>query len=344
MKTTIGVVGYGYWGSKHVRVLSSLADVDVHVIDADRTRRELAAEAFPGVTIHADLDHALHLLDGVVIATPATSHAGLAELALVSGVHTLVEKPLALSSDDCRALIATSERTGSKLMVGHTFEYNAGIVKVRELMDTGAIGDILYIDTARLNLGLYQSDVSVLWDLGPHDVSILNFLLRSAPTEVTATANAHRGGRHADVATLQLHYGDVGVTAYSRLSWLSPEKVRQVTVVGSRSMCVNDDTSNERIRLFDAGVDTSTGDFQDPPFEYRYGDILSPHVAFVEPLRVEDQHFVDCIRLDKQPSSDGRSGLAVVQTLEAAEYSAASGQSVQVPRLDETPRLQEVAR
>ncbi len=335
MPTAIGVIGYGYWGSKHVRVLSSLPDVDVHVIDADPLRREHARDAFPGATVHADLDDALALLDGVVVATPAASHHSLARRALSMGVHTLVEKPLALNSPDCEDLIRTAERFDAKLMVGHTFEFNAGVWKVRQLIDSGELGDIHYVDTARLNLGLYQSDVSVLWDLGPHDVSILNFLLRSVPTSVTATAVAHRDGSLPDVATLQLRYEHLDITAYSRLSWLDPVKVRRVSVVGSRKMVVNNDTAAERVRLYDAGVEASgpSDRFQDPLLEYRYGDIVSPHVPFDEPLLIEDRHFVDCIRLDKSPETDGQSGLEVVRVLEAAERSIAEGRTVPVREL-----------
>ncbi|MGE4086191.1 MAG: Gfo/Idh/MocA family protein [Vicinamibacterales bacterium] len=328
----VAVVGYGYWGSKHVRVLSSLPEVEVHVVDPDAVRRQHSAQAFPGVEVHRTLEDVVDGLDGAVVATPARSHAALAGRLLELGVATLVEKPLGVSSDECRALIAAAERAGTKLMVGHTFEYNAGVAKVRELIDGGDLGDVLYVETARLNLGLYQQDVSVLWDLGPHDISILNFLLRARPTAVNATARAHRGRGQADVATLELHYGTIGVTAYSRLSWLSPEKVRRVTVVGSRKMCVNNDTSNERVRVYDAGVDEPDAEdrFQDPPFQYRYGDILSPHVAFEEPLLVEDRHFIECIAHDKTPDTDGASGLAVVETLEAAERSIREGRTMAV--------------
>jgi len=331
-RLAIGVVGYGYWGSKHVRVLSSLPDVDVYVIDSKAGRREHARDAFPGAIIHAELNDVIDRLDGVVVATPAASHHDVARFALDRGVHALVEKPLALTTADCSDLIRAADTSNVKLMVGHTFEFNAGIRKVRHLIDSGELGEILYVDTARLNLGLYQSDVNVIWDLGPHDISILNYLLRSVPTSVTATADAHRSEHLADVATLQLRYDELDITAHIRLSWLDPVKVRRVSVVGSRKMVVNNDIAPERIKVYDAGVDASgpADRFQDPPFEYRYGDIVSPHVPFEEPLLLEDRHFVDCIRLDKTPDTDGRSGLAVVQVLEAAERSIAEGRTVPV--------------
>jgi predicted dehydrogenase len=332
MSTSIGVIGYGYWGSKHARVMASLPDVELHVIDGNDIRREYAREAFPNAQVHAHLDEVIDDLDGAVVATPAATHHPLAARLLDAGVHTLVEKPLALSPEHCRDLIARSEMSAVTLMVGHTFEFNAGVRKVRQLIDSGELGEILYIDTARLNLGLYQSDVNVIWDLGPHDVSIVNYLLRSTPSSVTATAEAHRSDHQADVATLQLRYDELGITAYTRLSWLDPVKVRRVNVIGSRKMVVNNDTAAERIRLYDAGVDaTGPADrFQDAPFEYRYGDIVSPHVQFEEPLLVEDRHFLDCIRLGKHPETDGYSGLAVVEVLAAAELSIRDGRTVPV--------------
>jgi predicted dehydrogenase len=332
MSTAIGVLGYGYWGSKHARVVSSLPDVDLHVVDSDEIRRECAREAFPNATVHAHLDEVIDELDGAVVATPAATHHPLAGRLVDAGVHTLVEKPLALCPEHCQDLIDRAEASAVTLMVGHTFEFNAGVRKVRQLIDSGELGDILYIDTARLNLGLYQSDVNVIWDLGPHDVSIVNYLLRSTPSSVTATAEAHRSGHHADVATLQLRYDDLGITAYIRLSWLDPVKVRRVSVIGSRKMVVNNDTADERIRLYDVGVDTTgpAGRFQDAPLEYRYGDIVSPHVQFEEPLLLEDRNFLDCIRLGKQPETDGYSGLAVVEVLAAAERSIREGRTVPV--------------
>jgi predicted dehydrogenase len=333
--TAIGIIGYGYWGSKHARVMASLPDVELHVIDANDLRREYAAEAFANAEVHADLNDVIDRLDGAIIATPAASHHPLAGRLLDAGVHTLVEKPLALSPDHARDLIDRSERSGATLMVGHTFEFNAGVRKVRQLIDSGELGEILYVDTARLNLGLYQSDVNVIWDLGPHDVSITNYLLRSTPSSVTATAEAHRSDHQADVATLQLRYDDLGITAYTRLSWLDPVKVRRVNVIGTKKMVVNNDTATERIRLYDAGVDAAgpADRLQDAPFEYRYGDIVSPHVQFEEPLLVEDRHFLDCIRLGKRPETDGYSGLAVVEVLAAAEQSIREGRTVPVGAL-----------
>jgi predicted dehydrogenase len=325
----IGVVGCGYWGSKHVRVLSALSGVRrVALIDSNpRTQAPLRA-AFPDAAAFPDLHSALPHIDAVVIATPPRSHAALALQALRAGKHVLVEKPLATSVAEARLLIAEAARERQVLMVGHTFEFNAAVRELRRRLDRGELGEIYYLHSARLNLGLYQQDVNVIWDLAPHDVSILNYLLRSSPTRVTAwgSTNAHAGVE--DLAYIRLDYGDVGVTGYIHVSWLDPKKVRQVTVVGSDKMAIyNEQDAEERLRIFDRGVDSQKCD---ParfgwPLSYRYGDIVSPHIRFDEPLAVEDRHFVDCIRNGLTPDTDGWSGLAVVQVLEAADRSLRTG-------------------
>jgi len=327
MQLRVGVVGYGYWGSKHVRVLDSLPEVNVTVIDSDPQRGMHARRTFARVDSAVSLEQELPRLDAVVIATPPRSHVPLAEQALAAGLHVLVEKPLALSTEGCRRLMDASSAADSVLMVGHTFEYNAGIWKLHEIVRSGDLGELLYIDFARLNLGLYQPDVNVIWDLAPHDVSIANLLLGSQPTTVAATAEAHLGGPHEDVAHLQLHYEDIGVTAYIRVSWLDPAKVRRITVVGDRKMCVSNDSSDEPIRIYDIGVEpvADDGRLHEMPLQYRYGDITLPRVNFQEPLLVQDSHFIECVRLGNRPKTDGENGMAVVSVLEAASRSVVSG-------------------
>ena len=330
MHLRTAVVGYGYWGSKHVRVLNGLPEVSVTVVDGTEERRIEAQRAFPGIAVAARLEDVLDDVDAVVVATPPSSHFSLAKVALEAGRHVLVEKPLATSVEDCEELVALAEAKDLRLMVGHTFEYNSGVWKLREIIESGDLGEVLYIDTARLNLGLYQPDVNVIWDLAPHDISIVNFLLRSSPTSVVATAEAHRGGRYEDVAHLQLQYEDPHVTAYIRVSWLDPCKVRRVTVVGDQKMVVNNDMASERIRVYDMGVDPSgpVSQMHEMPLEYRYGDIVSPQVPFNEPLGVEDQHFARCVRMSEQPWSDGRVGLEVVRVLDAANRSVAEERTI----------------
>ena len=327
MKLRVGVVGYGYWGSKHVRVLDSLPEVGVTVIDADPDRCMHARRTFSRVDSASRLDDALSDLDAIVIATPPSTHVALAQQAMSAGLHVLVEKPLALTTDGCRQLMDVADSGDRILMVGHTFEYNAGIWKLREIVQSGELGELLYVDLARLNLGLYQADVNVIWDLAPHDVSIANLLLGSRPTSVAATAEAHLRGPREDVGHLQLHYEDIDVTAYIRVSWLDPAKVRRVTVVGDRKMCVSNDSSNEPIRLYDIGVEppAEDGRLHEMPLQYRYGDITLPRVNFQEPLLVQDSHFVECVRLGDRPRTDGENGMAVVSVLEAANRSVTLG-------------------
>jgi predicted dehydrogenase len=212
-------------------------------------------------------------------------------------------------------------------MAGHTFEYNAAVWKLREVIESGELGEIYYIDTSRLNLGMYQADVNVLWDLAPHDVSIINYLLQMTPRSVHAWGANLAHYRQEDVGYLRLSYGSRAVVAHVHVSWLDPCKVRRVTVVGSRKMAVYDDLADqERLRIYDKGIVASRDDdVRNPPMSYRYGGILSPYIKIQEPLRVQDEHFVECVATDRRPRTDGESGLAVVRVLEAADRSLRRG-------------------
>jgi len=334
---TVAVVGCGYWGSKHVRVLSGLPDVEaVIVVDPDTRITDAIRDAFPHVIPAARLGEALDYVDAVVVATPPKNHADVALEAIRAGKHVLVEKPLASTLEDARRLATAAEHHGVALMVGHTFEFNPAVRELRKRMDAGELGDILYIHSARLNLGLYRSDVDVLWDLAPHDISIMNYLLRSTPESVRAWGSSNLSRDTTDLGYFQLDYGDRGVTGYGHVSWLDPRKVRQVTVVGSRKMAVYDDIAEEKLRIYDRGVDhedppgsDGTPDHQ-RPVSYRYGDIVSPHISGQEPLVLEDQHFIDCARSGARPSSDGIAGLQVISVLDAIDRSLATGNSVKV--------------
>jgi predicted dehydrogenase len=215
-------------------------------------------------------------------------------------------------------------------MVGHTFQYNAAVVELRRRMNEGELGDILYIHSARLSLGLYRTDVNVVWDLAPHDISIMNFLLDAEPTAVRAWGSANLSASVADLAYFQLEYAERRVTGYGHVSWLDPRKVRQVTVVGSRRMALYDDLADEKLRIFDRGVEAGVKDTADHqlPVSYRYGDIVSPHINFQEPLLLEDRHFVECVLTNSCVMSDGLSGLAVVSALDAIDRSLASGSRI----------------
>jgi predicted dehydrogenase len=343
--TRVAVVGFGYWGAKHVRVLSSMPGVAVSVVDGDDDRLAEAESRYPAARLAAALDEVLDDVDAVVVATPPHTHAALALSALDHGRHVLVEKPLTTSVADGEELIAAAAERAVTLMVGHTFEYNPAVWKLRDLVRSGTLGRILSVDTARLSLGRYQSDVNVIWDLAPHDISIVSHLLGEMPSATAVWAHSNLGGPHADIAYLRLDFERARTQAFLHVSWLNPNKVRQVTVVGERMMAVYDDMSDERLRIYDIGVDVETID--DPaaahalPVTYRTGDIVSPFIAFNEPLAVQDQHFVDCVRSGRRPMTPGERGLDIVRVLAATDdvrsrdgAASLNGQGSHPPRRD----------
>jgi predicted dehydrogenase len=270
----------------------------------------------------------------------------LALAAIAAGKHVLVEKPLAPTTEGALQLVNAAEEAGVVLMVGHTFEYNPAVRRLRSLIADDELGEIYYVDNARLNLGLYQNDVNVILDLAPHDISILNFVLGRKPVAVQAWAARHAHHRFEDVAYLRLYYDDLfadhGLSANIHVSWLDPCKVRRVTVVGSRKMAVYDDVAaEERIRVLDKGVSVQPdgSDLTQPPTSYRYGDILVPFIEPVEPLAVQDRHFVVCVTKGCPPQTDGENGLAVVQALEAAQLSRRLGRPVLLDEVSDRSRL-----
>lgn len=335
-KLRVGVVGYGYWGSKHVRVLTGMPNVEVTVVENRPQRLKDAAASFPSARLSSSLADASSKLDAVVIATPPCSHALVAKQALESGLHTMVEKLMATASSDAQSLVNTAEREGLTLMVGHTFEYNAAVWKLKKLITAKDFGKILYIHTSRLSLGRYQNDCNVIWDLAPHDISIISYLLDEYPDVAAAWTHRNVGELPPDVAYLKLHFPRSSVAAFVHVSWLDPNKVRTVTVIGERKMAVYDDlATDERIRVFDVGVTPTVQMGENPaPFEipvtYRTGDITSPYVEFPEPLMVQDSHFVDCVRSGRTPDTDGQRGLGVVRVLEATDEALLTGTTSRV--------------
>jgi predicted dehydrogenase len=349
----VGVVGYGYWGSKHVRVLAGIPGVELTVIEGRADRLREATTAFPGIRCASRLDEVSQYLDAVVIATPPCSHGTIALQALRAGLHTLVEKPLATSVASAEALVETADLRGLTLMVGHTFEYNAAVWKLKQLVNSGELGRILYVDTARLSLGRYQNDCNVIWDLAPHDISIISYLLDEFPRVDAAWAQRNVGDVHADVAYLRLDFPSASIPAFIHVSWLDPYKVRRVTVVGEHKMVVyNDVSDNERIRIYDVGVSPAELGEEPAPYEmpvtYRTGDITSPYVHFVEPLLVQDTHFIECIRSGSQPQTSGARGLEVVRVLEAIDRVLKTGSNSHISpfspeRISAVPSTAEVA-
>lgn len=313
----IAVIGLGYWGPKIVRNLEALPQVQVSLVaDLDAYRLASISAKQPRIqtTTHAE-DVFQSDVDGVVIATPVRTHYQLAKKALLHGKHVLVEKPLTASVSQAEELITLAKEHQRVLMVGHTFEYSPAVNELRKLVQDGELGKIYCIEAERLNLGLYRSDINVIWDLAPHDISILMYLLGEKPNQVAVQAHAHLQSHIHDVAHLDLGFA-VGITAHIHVSWLHPYKVRRVTVIGDKRMAVYDDTNPaEMLKVYNKGADVDV----DPEVSYRYGATTIPHIDWIEPLRLECQDFAHAIRTGEQPRAHGSVGLEVVQVLEMAE-------------------------
>jgi predicted dehydrogenase len=328
------LLGYGYWGPNLARNLHQRLGTDwVACVDLDASRRDAMASRYPWVRPLATVEQALcdPAIDAVVVATPARTHAGLAKDALRAGKHVLVEKPLALSTAEAVALTRQAERAGLVLMVGHTFEYNPAVTKMRVLLDSGELGDLWYLHAQRVNLGRIQNDINALWSIGPHDVSIANYLVGAAPRWVSARGARYLHTELEDVVFATLGY-DGGVLAHLHASWLDPSKVRRTTVVGSRRMVVFDDLDSEaKLRVYDKGADPVQGGYGEYQFRLRAGDIHVPRTDLTEPLALELDHFLECCASGARPRSDGWSGVRVVAALEAAQQSLdKGGQQVEV--------------
>jgi len=322
----VGVIGCGYWGPNLIRNFAEIPGADlVAVADLRPGQLNKVKTNYPGVHTTTDYRELFDMdIQAMVVATPPTTHHDIATDCLNHDLHVLVEKPIALTSDDARDMCSLAKIRGKILMVGHTFEYNSAVHELRRLMDSGDIGEVHYIDTARLNLGLFQNGLNVLWDLAPHDISILLYLIQENPTSVSAYGTQCVFDGIHDVVYLTLRFPN-NVLAHAHVSWLDPCKVRRVTVVGSKKMVVyNDIESQEKLRIYDKGVDgPSKGDTQWDAvhFSYRYGDITIPNIKMAEPLRQECNHFIDCIMTNSVPQSCGEEGYKVVKILEAAQKS-----------------------
>jgi predicted dehydrogenase len=319
----VGVVGLGYWGPNLVRVLheSPLGEA-AWMCDLRPEALDSLGQRFPSVRQTQDVEEMLDddSLDAVAVVTPVSTHHELAMRALTAGKHVFVEKPLAPSSDLSVDAIRAAYARGLVLMPGHTFLYSPPVNRIRDLIRSGELGEIYFISTSRVNLGLHQSDVSVIWDLAPHDFSILLYWLEERPTKVVSMGRACLDGGREDVAFISCEFGS-GTVAHVELSWLAPSKLRRTTVVGSNKMVVYDDCSSEPVRVYDAGVvprdPESYGEF----LKYRTGDIVSPHIEASEPMALEMEDFCCAIRSGTVPRSSAQLGLDVVRMIEAAERS-----------------------
>jgi predicted dehydrogenase len=337
------VVGLGYWGPNLVRNLHEIEEADVaYVCDTREDRLEKIGRRYPAVRQTTDFETVLDdgTVDAVAIATPVSSHYPLALAALEAGKHVFVEKPLAASSFEALDLIRQADDRGLVLMPGHTFLYSPPVQAIRSLITSGALGEIYFVSTSRVNLGLHQPDVSVAWDLGPHDFSILRYWLEAAPTHVSALSRSCILPNTPDVAFINLEFPSRTV-AHVELSWLAPSKLRRTTIVGSEKMVVYDDASTEPVRVFDSGAmlpDPET--FGEYRLTYRTGDIVSPRIEAAEPLSLELADFCTSIRSGSTPLSSPALGLDVVRMIEAVDTSLAhSGIRVGV-ELDSSPRVE----
>jgi predicted dehydrogenase len=322
------MVGLGYWGPNLLRALFSQQDVEVrYVCDLDDAKLSEATDRYPSARGTKDFNELLgdDDLDTIVIATPVYTHFDLASKSLAAGKHTFVEKPLAPSSREADALLAKADEHGLMLMCGHTFIYSPAVQEVKKLIDHGDLGDLHFISSSRVNLGLHQRDVSVVWDLAPHDFSILLYWLGQAPQKITATGRDAIVPGITDIAFLNLAF-ETGLLASIELSWLAPSKLRRTVIVGSDKMVVYDDTSQEPVRVFDSGVD-----YRDPKtfgeyhLSYRTGDIVSPRLDNWEPITVELADFFQAIRCGTEVIGNAEIARNVVNMIEAAETSLSSG-------------------
>lgn len=322
----VAVAGLGYWGPNLVRALEEVANVHVTwLCDVSRETVDRVGRRYPGAARTTRFDDLLEDggLDAVVVATPISTHYPLASAALAAGKHTFVEKPLTTSSAEATTLARLAGRHGLVLMPGHTFLYSPPVRWVKRLIEQGALGEIYFVSTSRVNLGIHQADVSVAWDLGPHDFSILRYWLGENPTWVSALTRSCVLPDVPDVAFVNATFPS-GTIAHVELSWLAPSKLRRTTIVGSRQMVVYDDTSNEPVRIFDSGVSLRDfGSYGEHRLSYRTGDIISPRIEHDEPLVVEFADFVTAIREGRTPVSHIDLGLDVIRVIEAVERSLA---------------------
>jgi len=338
----VGVVGCGYWGPNLIRNLRQSPDCLLKIIcDKSEQRLKHMRKLHHDVATTNEYQELLKdaEIDAIVVATPVRFHFEMAKAALLAGKHVFVEKPLARTVAEAEELVALADQKGLVLMVGHTFLFSPAVRRMKEIIDSGDIGELQYISARRLNLGLFQKDINVAWDLAPHDISIILHLLDEQPSSVSCQGSSHVNRHIEDVTMMYLTFKK-NRCAFIQNSWLDPKKIRQMTVVGSRRMIVYDDTEPlEKIKVYDARVEVpphydSFAEFQ---YSYHYGDSYVPYIKQDEPLKLECQHFLDCIRGESSPIAGGRAGLEVVRILEASSASLKlHGQAVNLSSLSKS--------
>ena len=334
----MAVIGCGYWGPNLIRNFVSLPDCHLKTVcDTDNSRLSHIKSLYPQIETTTDFDHIINdtEIEAIAIATPVRFHFEMAHKSLNAGKHTFIEKPMASSVAECVELIDLSQRKGLKLMVGHTFIFSTPVKRIKEIVDAGDIGEIQYIRSQRLNLGLFQKDINVAWDLSPHDISIILYVMKEFPVSVNCQGKAHYNKNIEDVTIMTLNFRNGGF-ATIQSSWLDPNKIREMTFVGSKRMLVyNDLEPNEKIKIYDKRVETPPhyDTFAEFHYSYHYGDMYSPYLKQFEPLKLECQNFVDSALNGSQPETSSIEGLQVVQILEAASLSLKhDGAKVDIPK------------
>jgi predicted dehydrogenase len=321
----VAIIGTGYWGPNLIRNFLAADEVE-GVVACDRDAERLAKmhKMFHGIETSENYEDVIARtdIDVVVIATPVSSHHPIAKAALLAGKHCFIEKPMTANVAEAEELIEIAESKQLKLFVDHTFIYTGAVRKMKEIIASGRLGEIYYFDSVRINLGIFQHDVNVIWDLAPHDLSIMDYLLEQKPVAVSAIGSCHVGNDLEDIAYLTLEFAN-NLIAHFHVNWLAPMKIRKTLIGGTKSMIVYDDNEvTEKIKIYDKGIDVTTREgVYDTLVQYRTGDMLSPKLDQTEALAVGTTHFIDCILNDKKPLTDGQAGLNVVRVLEASEIS-----------------------
>ena len=346
----IGVVGCGYWGPNLIRNFRSLPGCCVKLAcDTDQKRLAYISQNYPEITTTTDYKKLVDdkEIDAICVATPVWTHFELAKKSLEAGKHTFIEKPMASSVSQCRELVELADRQNLVLMTGHTFIYSAPVRKIKEIIKAGDIGKILYISSQRMNLGLFQTDINTAWDLAPHDISIILYILEMPVTAVNCQGRAHINSGIEDVTNMSLMFSN-GEFATIQNSWIDPNKVRRMTFVGSKRMILYDDNEPlEKIKIYDKRVEVPPhyDTFAEFHYSYHYGDMYIPYLKQMEPLKVECQHFLECIITGQEPNSSGSDGLHVVEVLEAASESLKrDGAKVYISEIAQRPLMDDQSK
>jgi len=321
----VGIIGYGYWGPNVARNFNVCEGAKlVSICDLNEKRLNFAKSNYPFIKAYLDPNELISSgdIDAVAVVTPVFTHFELAKLALENGKHIFIEKPFTSTVAQGAELIEIAEKKNLKIMVDHTFLFTGAVRKMREIIDSGELGDLFFYDSVRVNLGLFQHDINVVWDLAPHDFSIMNYLIDEEPKAITALGSEHFGRKLEDIAYIAVHFGNSFI-AHFHCNWLSPVKVRRTLVSGDKKMLIWDDlSSDEKVKIYDKGVEIkNTNGIHKLLVNYRSGDVHIPKVNNTEALKLEADYFVECIERNQKPFNDGEAGLMVVRMLEAADKS-----------------------